>query len=29
MDSGKLVPDEVTIGIVQERLAQDDCKRVF
>ena len=29
MDSGKLVPDEVTIGIVQERLAQDDCKEGF
>lgn len=29
MDSGKLVPDEVTIGIVQERLAQDDCKQGF
>ena len=26
MDSGKLVPDEVIIGIVRERLAQDDCK---
>jgi adenylate kinase len=29
MDSGKLVPDEVTIGIVQDRLAQDDCKQGF
>ena len=27
MDSGKLVPDEVTIGIVRERLAKDDCKK--
>lgn len=27
MDSGQLVPDEVTIGIVEERLAQDDCKK--
>ena len=27
MDAGKLVPDEVTIGIVRERLAQDDCKK--
>lgn len=29
MDSGKLVPDSVTIGIVKERLAQDDCKKGF
>lgn len=29
MDAGGLVPDEVTIGIVQERLAQDDCKVGF
>lgn len=29
MDEGKLVPDEVTIGIVKERLAQDDCKEGF
>ena len=29
MDSGKLVPDEVTIGIVKERLAQDDCQDGF
>lgn len=29
MDEGKLVPDEVTIGIVKERLAQDDCKAGF
>ena len=27
MDNGKLVPDEVTIGIVRERLAKDDCKK--
>ena len=26
IDAGKLVPDEVIIGIVHERLAQDDCK---
>lgn len=26
MDKGELVPDEVTIGIVKERLAKDDCK---
>jgi len=25
MDSGKLVPDEVVIGIVEERLAMSDC----
>jgi adenylate kinase len=25
MDAGKLVPDEVIIGIVAERLAQNDC----
>lgn len=29
MDSGKLVPDEVTIGIVAERLAQPDCEKGF
>ena len=29
MDGGKLVPDEVTIGIVRERLAKDDCKKGF
>lgn len=29
MDSGNLVPDEVTIGIVRERLSQDDCKKGF
>lgn len=29
MDQGKLVPDEVTIGIVRERLAQGDCKNGF
>lgn len=27
MDNGQLVPDAVTIGIVRERLAKDDCKR--
>ena len=26
MDAGKLVPDEVIVGIVKERVAQDDCK---
>jgi len=29
MDSGALVPDAVVIGIVEERLAQDDCKPGF
>lgn len=29
MDKGLLVPDEVTIGIVQERLLEDDCKKGF
>ncbi|TXL60997.1 adenylate kinase [Cerasibacillus terrae] len=29
MDQGNLVPDEVTIGIVKERLAKDDCKDGF
>lgn len=27
MDAGKLVPDEVTIGIVRERLGKPDCKK--
>ncbi|WP_280772149.1 adenylate kinase [Salipaludibacillus daqingensis] len=29
MDEGNLVPDEVTVGIVKERLSQDDCKDGF
>ncbi len=29
MDQGGLVPDEVTIGIVQERLQAEDCKDGF
>lgn len=29
MDQGLLVPDEVTIGIVRERLSMDDCKKGF
>ena len=29
MDAGKLVPDEVVIGIIQERLAESDCKNGF
>ena len=29
MDAGKLVPDEVVIGIVIERLAKDDCEKGY
>lgn len=29
MDEGKLVPDEVVIGIVKERLSADDCSKGF
>lgn len=29
MDNGDLVPDEVTIGIVRERLSKDDCQKGF
>ena len=29
MESGALVPDEVVIGIIKERLQQDDCKNGF
>lgn len=29
LDQGALVPDEVTIGIVNERLAKEDCKEGF
>lgn len=29
MDQGNLVPDEVTIGIVRERLSKDDCEKGF
>jgi adenylate kinase len=29
MDKGALVQDEVTIGIVEERLLEDDCKNGF
>lgn len=29
IDKGELVPDEVTIGIVHERLAMDDCAKGF
>ncbi len=28
-ETGKLVPDEVVIGIIKERLAEDDCKNGF
>lgn len=29
VEAGKLVPDEVTIEVVRERLASDDCKEGF
>lgn len=29
MDAGQLVPDEVTIGIVRERLSESDCESGF
>lgn len=29
IDAGKLVPDEVVIGIIQEYLASDECKNGF
>lgn len=29
IDAGKLVPDDVVIGIVKERLSEDDCKNGF
>ena len=29
IDAGNLVPDEVTIGIVRDRLAKADCKKGF
>ncbi|NCU18111.1 adenylate kinase [Pallidibacillus pasinlerensis] len=29
MDKGELVPDEVTIGIVRERLSKEDCNNGF
>jgi adenylate kinase len=29
MEAGQLVPDEVVIGIIQDRLKEDDCKNGF
>ena len=29
MDAGRLVPDEVIIGLVEERIAHDDCAKGF
>ena len=29
IDSGRLVPDDVIIGIIKERLAQEDCKNGY
>ena len=29
IDAGKLVPDEVVIGIIKDRLVEDDCKAGF
>lgn len=29
MDAGKLVPDEVVIGIIKDRLAESDCQNGF
>ena len=29
MDNGQLVPDDVIIGIVEERVARDDCKNGY
>ena len=29
VESGKLVPDEVIVGIIEERLAEDDCKNGY
>ncbi len=29
MDAGKLVTDEIIIGLVKERIAQDDCRNGF
>ncbi len=29
IDAGQLVPDDVVIGIIQERLSEEDCKKGF
>jgi adenylate kinase len=29
MDRGELVPDDVTIGLVKERLSEEDCKKGY
>lgn len=29
IDAGKLVPDDVVIGIIKDRLSEDDCKKGF
>lgn len=29
IDNGKFVPDEITCGLVKERLSKDDCKKGF
>ena len=29
MDKGELMPDEVVIGLIEDRLKQDDCKKGF
>jgi len=29
MDKGQLVPDEVTVGIIRDRIAQSDCREGF
>lgn len=29
IDAGKLVPDEVVIGIIEDRLKAEDCKNGF
>ncbi|MBQ9992649.1 MAG: adenylate kinase [Firmicutes bacterium] len=29
MDAGKLVPDELTVGIIKERISEPDCKEGF
>jgi adenylate kinase len=29
MDRGELVPDEVTVGIVKDRISEEDCKNGF